>query len=114
MSRLSALVDIIAAKPILRRKDLCRRYGVVMATVEGWIKAGVLPRPRYFPGCPFPFWTPGELELNERTNPKLYHDGRRLSWRAKLKAHHAPKKTQPAKPVKKTITPPALKLCKGK
>jgi len=93
MSRLSALVEIIALKPILRRKDLTLRYGVCPATIDKWVASGTIPAPRYLRRCPFPFWTPSEIEQNERTNPRLIHEARG-SWRKSHKKfpHHASKK----------------------
>jgi hypothetical protein len=95
MSRLRALVDIIMLKPVLRRKDLAQRYGVDANTIDYWVRISVLPKPRYLPGCGFPFWTPSEIEKNEHANPDMFADRRRLKWRKKLKALHASKTTKP-------------------
>lgn len=81
MSRLSALVEIIAAKPTLSRKDLARRYGKDDGTIDRWHADGTLPAARYLRGCPFPFWTPAEIEANEHHNPKLVRDAKSGAWR---------------------------------
>lgn len=66
-----ALVEIMAARPVLNRKDLARRYSIDLDTVDRWHSRGTLPPGRYLPGSRFPYWRPFEIELNERKSPKL-------------------------------------------
>ena len=69
---LKALVDIIAGRPLLRRKDLARRYGISLDTVERWHANGTLPRAIYLPGCRIPLWKPADIFSAENKNRKLW------------------------------------------
>ena len=66
-----SLVEIMAARPVLNRKDLARRYSIDLDTVDRWHARGVLPPGFYLPGSRFPYWRPFEIESNERRSPKL-------------------------------------------
>jgi predicted DNA-binding transcriptional regulator AlpA len=60
-AQLAALLEIVSARPLLRRKDLARRYGIALATVDRWHAAGLLPPAIYLNGCSIPLWRPGDL-----------------------------------------------------
>lgn len=66
-----ALVEIIAGRPLLTRKDLARRYGVDLDTIDRWKARGTLPKPIRLPGCRIPLWTPEQIFNNERRSKKL-------------------------------------------
>lgn len=51
----AALLDVIAKTPLYNRKDLARRYGVSLRTIDQWKKIGKLPKPKYIHG---PMWAP--------------------------------------------------------
>ena len=68
---LSALVEILAAKPVLTRKDLANRYGRHLSSIDRWHAEGVLPAARYLRGCPLPFWRACDLEAAEKTETCL-------------------------------------------
>ena len=67
---LAELLEVIASKPLITRKDLALRYSVTLITVDNWRRTGKLPRPVYLPGCRFPFWRPCDLQRFE-ANCKL-------------------------------------------
>ena len=69
--QLKALVEIMAARPVLTRKDLAQRYGVTLRCIELWHARGTLPPGHYLPGSNSPHWRPFEIESNERKSPKL-------------------------------------------
>jgi hypothetical protein len=71
MSKLSALVEILAAKPVLWRKDLATRYGVTLSTIDRWHTSGTLPPARYLRGCPHPLWRACDVEQSELSNKIL-------------------------------------------
>ena len=52
------IVELLANRPVLRRKDLAQRYGVDVRTIDRWKEQGLLPRP---PSLQGPFWTPAEI-----------------------------------------------------
>ena len=60
-AHLAALLEIVSARPLLRRKDLARRYGIVLTTVDRWHAAGILPPAIYLKGCAIPLWRGGGL-----------------------------------------------------
>jgi predicted DNA-binding transcriptional regulator AlpA len=68
---LKALLDLIAAKPLLTRKNLAQRYGKTLWTIDRWHRDRVLPSPRYLRGCAFPFWRPCDIEAAEKKQPQL-------------------------------------------
>lgn len=72
---LRALVEIIASRPVLYRKDLAIRYGKDERTIDRWHAAGILPPAIYLHhGCAtssVPMWRPIDIERAERKNPKL-------------------------------------------
>lgn len=69
---LAALVEIIMSRPLLRRKDLARRYGVDDATIDRWHSNRTLPPGFYLPGTRFPQWRPCDIyEYERRRNSKL-------------------------------------------
>ena len=68
---LEHLLEIIACKPLLHRKDLMRRYGVDDSTIDRWTSRGVLPRPTYLRGSSIPLWKPFEIAVAESTNRTL-------------------------------------------
>ena len=63
---LAQLVELIICKPFLTRKDLARRYGRELRTIDYWHRSGKLPAAVYLPGCRFPFWRPCDLHKFER------------------------------------------------
>ena len=65
MSKLSALVEILAGKSVLTRKDLAIRYGRHLSSIDRWHTSGALPPARYLRGCPLPFWRVSEIEAAE-------------------------------------------------
>lgn len=68
---LQAMVELLVQRPLLTRKDLSRRYGVDLDTIDRWHARGFLPRGYYLPGSRFPYWRPGEILRNEKRNQKL-------------------------------------------
>ncbi len=68
---LEQLVEVISCKPVLTRKDLARRYGVDLDTVDRWHARGTLPRAFYLPGSRFPAWRPADVDRWERTSAFL-------------------------------------------
>ena len=68
---ITALVEIMAARSVLNRKDLANRYRIDLDTVDRWHSRGILPKGYYLPGSRFPYWRPFEIEQNERRSPKL-------------------------------------------
>jgi predicted DNA-binding transcriptional regulator AlpA len=68
--KLRAVLDLIAARPLLRRKDLIQRYGIDEKTLWRWRKRGVLPAPIYMPGCNIPLWRPCDIEEFELSRRK--------------------------------------------
>ena len=61
----SKLVELIAARPLLTRKDIAARYGVSLRTVDRWHREGKLPAPTWMRG---PMWKPADLEQLENSN----------------------------------------------
>jgi hypothetical protein len=46
-----------------RKHQVRARYGGVCdKTIDNYVKRGRLPPPKYFKGCPFPFWGDDELD----------------------------------------------------
>jgi predicted DNA-binding transcriptional regulator AlpA len=68
--KLNALVDILQCRPLLRRKDLARRFGVIPETVDRWHRAGKLPLAVYLPGCSIPLWRPADIDSWETRNKR--------------------------------------------
>lgn len=56
------VVELLANRPILRRKDLAQRYGVSERTIDRWRIAGTLPKPKHFHG---PMWRPSDIAKHE-------------------------------------------------
>jgi predicted DNA-binding transcriptional regulator AlpA len=56
------LVELLTDRPILRRKDLARRYGVSERTIDRMRQDGTLPKPLYLHG---PFWRPSDIARAE-------------------------------------------------
>lgn len=56
------VLELIANRPILRRKDLARRYGVSERTIDRRRIAGTIPKPLYLSG---PFWRPSDIARAE-------------------------------------------------
>lgn len=52
------VVELLANRPILRRKDLALRYGVSERTIDRWRSSGTLPKPKHVCG---PFWRPSDI-----------------------------------------------------
>lgn len=63
-ARLDELLALIANRPCLQRKDLARRYGRDVRTIDRWHADGTLPRAKHFHG---PLWTPAEIEAAENS-----------------------------------------------
>ena len=77
--QMQALVmELLAHRPVVRRKDLALRYGVSERTIDRWKEDGLLPRPKYLQG---PFWTPSQIaEMESReTQNKQDHEKRNES-----------------------------------
>lgn len=76
-----ALVEILANRPLLTRKDLARHFCVTVNTVDNWHNDGTLPPAVYVNrGCKGrfgPLWRASDIERVERTE--------KLLRRAKLK-----------------------------
>lgn len=70
-AQITALVEIMAGRPVLNRKDIARRYSIDLDTVDRWHTNKILPAAHYLPGSRFPYWRPFEIEQNERRSPKL-------------------------------------------
>jgi hypothetical protein len=56
-----ALVEIMAGRPLMTRKDLALRYGKDLDTIDRWRREGKLPPGIYLPGCRFPYFRPFEI-----------------------------------------------------
>ena len=52
------VVELLAKRPIFRRKDLALRYGVTERTIDRWKEDGTLPPPKYVQGQ---FWTAEQI-----------------------------------------------------
>jgi hypothetical protein len=52
------LVDILARRPVLTRKDLARRYNRDLRTIDRWKADGTLPKAIFFHG---PLWVPMDI-----------------------------------------------------
>jgi len=59
---LLTLVEILASRPVLTRKDLARRYGRDLRTIDRWKLDGTLPAPVWFHG---PLWGPRDIAQAE-------------------------------------------------
>ena len=64
---LQYLADLLAGRPVLTRKDLARRYGRDLRTIDRWKADGTLPEPVWFHG---PLWIPAQIFTAE-TSGKL-------------------------------------------
>lgn len=69
---LLALVEILAGRPLLTRKDLALRFGRDLDTIDRWHRRGKLPRAIYLPGCRYPYWRPFEILCFERKRKKQH------------------------------------------
>ena len=67
---LHAVLDLIAARPLLRRKDLACRFNVTERTIDRWHAENHLPCAIYLPGCLLPFWRPCDIEEFELSRRK--------------------------------------------
>lgn len=70
-AQLEHLVEIMAVRPLLTRKDLAARYGVHVVTVDVWHAKGIIPRAIYLQGCREPRWRPMDLQAAEARSFKL-------------------------------------------
>lgn len=59
------------APVILWRKDLSRRYGCDLRTIDRYHAESVIPAGRYLPKRARPFWYDHEILANEDRRPKL-------------------------------------------
>ncbi len=59
----SSLVALLAARPLLTKQDLARRFCVTVRTIEIWRAAGKLPRPVVISG---PRWRPEDVDKFEQ------------------------------------------------
>ena len=59
------LIELIAAKPLLTKHDLARRFNVTLRTVERWRASGKIPKPTNVGG---PRWSARQIEHYERTH----------------------------------------------
>lgn len=57
------LTELIAARPLLTKHDLARRFCVTVRTIEIWRAAGKLPRPVVVSG---PRWRPEDVAKFEQ------------------------------------------------
>lgn len=57
------LLEIIATRPILDRKDLARRFCRSLRTIDRWALTGRLPRALR---CSGKLWTPQSIDRMER------------------------------------------------
>ena len=60
---LPELLALLAGHPVLTRKDLARRFGRDVRTIDRWKADGTLPNPVWFHG---PLWTPSSIIDAER------------------------------------------------
>lgn len=60
--KIAYLVELLAGRPVLTRKDLARHYGRSLRTIDRWKREGQLPRPVFIHG---PMWKPADLERRE-------------------------------------------------
>lgn len=65
------LLEVIAAKPLLQRKDLARRYGKDVRTIDRYHQTGILPAPVYLRGSSIPLWRPCDILAAEKTRKEL-------------------------------------------
>lgn len=68
---LKTLLEIVIARPLLTRKDLARRYGCHLDTIDDWHNRGTLPKAIYLPGCRIPLWRPVDIHTAETRNQRL-------------------------------------------
>jgi transposase len=61
--KLTHLLEIIATRPILDRKDLARRYQRSLRTIDRWQAQGKLPGAFRLPGK---MWRPADIEAAEK------------------------------------------------
>jgi hypothetical protein len=64
----AALIDFLLNKPCLRRKDLTRRYGIDVRTIDRWKADGTLPVPTYYHG---PLWSLAQIITAETDTSKI-------------------------------------------
>jgi hypothetical protein len=63
----ASLVALLAARPLLTKQDLARRFCVTVRTIEIWRAAGKLPRPVVISG---PRWRPEDVDTFEQKQSK--------------------------------------------
>lgn len=72
---LAGLVEILACRPMLTRKDVARRYGVHLNTVDRWHDDGTLPPARFInrgkAGKWGPLWRACDLDAIEASEKLL-------------------------------------------
>ena len=64
MNLIEQLLEILAGRPLLRRKDLARHFNVSLDTIDRWRDEGRLPRPVYLHGkgtSSVPMWKPCDI-----------------------------------------------------
>lgn len=70
LETLAALVEILASRPLLTRKDLARHFGVCLGTINNWHNDGTLPPAVYVNrGCKGrfgPLWRALDIERVQR------------------------------------------------
>jgi len=69
--KLKRVVEILAARPLLFRQDLARRYGCDVRTIDRMVADGRLPRGNYLRGSSIPQWSADEIADAEERNSKL-------------------------------------------
>jgi predicted DNA-binding transcriptional regulator AlpA len=62
---LKSLLELLAERPLLRRKDVARHFGISLRSVDRWVTEKKLPRPIYVHG---PMWRPADIERIEMNN----------------------------------------------
>jgi predicted DNA-binding transcriptional regulator AlpA len=58
---LRALMELLASRPLLTRKDLAQRYGITLRAIDLRHSSGRLPPAVYLQGCRQPLWRPVEI-----------------------------------------------------
>lgn len=77
MTSVNRLLEVVLCAPLLRRKDLAKRYGVILNTIDGWHRRGVLPAPVYLKGSDIPLWRPCDIAAAEKSQETLIHHGKK-------------------------------------
>lgn len=82
------LVDLLAGRPLLTRKDLARRFNRCLRTIDQWHADGILPKPVYLRGCAFPFWRPNEVLAMEKKLPSVRRAAKEQQDAARSQTNH--------------------------